>query len=451
MTMTFFVSNNLCRRRLLCALAPGLLLVAAAVSPAKAQVPTPNYSGDFLTRSTFTGDWGGVRNDLAKKGVTFDIYMTQIWQGVVSGGKTQSGAYGGRGDMTMTVDTGKLGLWNGGFLTVEVEGNWGKGVNANTGSLMPVNTSQLFPVPGKTEIGVPAFNYVQFLSPNFGVVVGKLDAFGADQNEFAHGKYGKGDTAFMNTALNVNPLTLFTSPYSPLVAGATILPTGNPKDVTISLLVLTTTGSANTAGFNNVRSDDLSFFGEARVRTDFFGMTGHQLIGGLVSTKEYTSITQQLSLEPGATLATKKGSWVVYYNFDQYFYEPVKGSGKGAGVFGRFGVSDGNPNFLQYFYSFGVGGKGVFTGRPDDQFGVGFYYINISNPTLDTPFGNFQLLRDERGIEVFYSIALTPWAHLTPNIQFIRGAQKQTLALSPADRRDIQTSTTIGLRLGLAL
>jgi porin len=180
-------------------------------------------------------------------------------------------------------------------------------------------------------------------------------------------------------------------------------------------------------------------------------MTGHQLIGGLVSTKEYTSINQQLSLDPGTTLATKKGSWVVFYNFDQYFYEPVKGSGKGAGVFGRFGVADGNPNFLQYFYSFGVGGKGIFAGRPDDQFGVGWYYINISNPTLDTPFGSLQFLRDEQGIEAFYSFALTPWAYLTPNIQVIRGAQKQTLALSPSDRRAIQTSTTIGLRLGLAL
>jgi porin len=450
--MRLFASGNSRRRFLLSAIASGLLLALATVSmPAKAQAPAPNYSGDILNRSTLTGDWGGARNELANKGITFDVYVTQILQGVVSGGKSQNWEYGGRGDMTMTVDTGRLGLWNGGFLTVEVEGNWGKGVNANSGSLMPVNTSQLFPVPGKTDVGVPAFNYVQFLSPNFGVVVGKLDAFGADQNEFAHGTYGKGDTKFTNTAFNVNPVTLFTSPYSPLVAGASILPTGNPKDATISIMVLTTTGAANTAGFNNVRSDDLSLFGEGRIRTDFFGMTGHQLLGGLVSTKEYTSINQQLSLEPGSTLAKKKGSWVVYYNFDQYLYEPVKGSGNGAGVFGRFGVSDGNPNFLQYFYSFGVGGKGIFAGRPDDQFGIGWYYINISNPTLDTPFGSLQFLRDEQGIEVFYSFALTKWAALTPNIQVIRGAQKQTLALAPSDRRDIQTSTTVGLRLGVKL
>jgi porin len=376
--------------------------------------------------------------------------MTQTWQGVVSGGTKHNGEYGGRGDMIMTVDTGKLGLWNGGFLTVEVEGNWGNGVNANTGSLMPVNTSQLFPVPSGDKIGVPSFNFVQFLSPNIGAVVGKLDAFGADQNEFAHGKYGKGDTQFMNTALNVNPVTLFTSPYSPLVAGVTILPTGNPKDATISLLALTTTGAANTPGFDNVRLDDMSIFGEGRMRTDFFGMTGHQLIGGLVSTKKYHSITQQVSLDPGTTLlATKKGSWVIYYNFDQYFYEPVKGSGNGVGVFGRFGASDGNPNFMHYFYSFGVGGKGVFASRPDDRFGVGWYYVRINNPELETPFGNFQFLRDEQGIEAFYSFALTPWAQLTPDVQVIHGAQKHTLALLPTDRRDIHTSTTLGLRLGM--
>jgi carbohydrate-selective porin OprB len=56
------------------------------------------YSGDLLSRSTLTGDWGGLRNDLANKGITFDASVTQIEQGVVSGGKDQQGEYGGRVD-----------------------------------------------------------------------------------------------------------------------------------------------------------------------------------------------------------------------------------------------------------------------------------------------------------------------------------------------------------------
>ena len=53
---------------------------------------------------------------------------------------------------------------------------------------------------------------------------------------------------------------------------------------------------------------------------------------------------------------------------------------QGVGLFGRLGVSDGNPNFMKFFGSFGVGGKGVFDSRPRDQFGLGYYFINIANP-----------------------------------------------------------------------
>ena len=78
------------------------------------------YSGGFFTRSTLSGDWFGARNDLAARGITFDATVTQIEQGVVSGGKNGSWEYGGRGDVTGTLDTEKLGLWPGGFLTVEL-------------------------------------------------------------------------------------------------------------------------------------------------------------------------------------------------------------------------------------------------------------------------------------------------------------------------------------------
>jgi porin len=127
----------------------------------------------------------------------------------------------------------------------------------------------------------------------------------------------------------------------------------------------------------------------------------------------------------------------------------VKGSGHGFGIFGRFGAADGNPNFLQYFYSLGVGGKGLMSSRPDDSYGIGWYYLNINNPDLTTPIGAREFLRDEQGVEAYYSIALTPWAYLTPNIQVIHGAQKGTVGGLPANRAEIDTATIMGLRLHL--
>jgi porin len=161
--------------------------------------PANPYSGDIWTRSTLTGDWGGVRNQLADKGVTLDLSITQIGQGVVNGGKSGAWQYGGRGDIVMNVDSGKLGLWPGGFLNLEAEGNWESAVNGNTGALMPANSSQVFPMPGQ-NFDLVALNFSQFLSPYFGLTIGKyatISSTSGDMNEFAH---GKGDTQFMNLA-----------------------------------------------------------------------------------------------------------------------------------------------------------------------------------------------------------------------------------------------------------
>ena len=422
-----------------------LLVVCCCTAPASAA--EPDYSGSFLPRSTLTGDWGGGRNDLAAKGVTIDANLVMTEQGVVNGGKSSAWENGGRSSLLFKADTGKLGLWPGGFLTAEVEGNFGKGVNRNTGGLMTVDTNQIFPTPNEESASIPALNFTQFFSEYAGVIVGKMDTSSGDMNEFAH---GKGETQFMNLAFNLNPALLLTVPYSTLGAGLVILPTKDPKAAIATFSVVSTVGEAGTSGFDTLNNGSLSYNLETRVRTDFFGLTGHQLVGGIYSNKDFTSMDQRFILERGANSIEKKSdSWAAYYNFDQYFYEPVKGSGKGAGIFGRFAATDGNPNFLHYFYSLGVGGKGVIASRPDDRFGLGWYYIDIKSPNFTGPLTTREALKDEQGFEVFYSVALTPWALLTPNVQVVEGSQQQTLALLPANRKNIDTTTIIGLRLQL--
>ena len=92
--------------------------------------------------------------------------MTQVGQGVVDGGKDKGWKYGGRGNLTLNVDTQKLGLWPGGFLTVEVEGNFTDSVNNKTGALMPVNSNRLYPTPTavhNNNLNVPQ---VSFMHPD---------------------------------------------------------------------------------------------------------------------------------------------------------------------------------------------------------------------------------------------------------------------------------------------
>src|SRR5215510_13214644 len=337
-----------------------------------AQDTTPKdpYAGDFWSRSTLTGDWGGLRNEWAQKGVTIDLNVTQIGQGVVNGGKSSAWQYGGRGDLTINLDSQKLGLWPGGFFNLELEGNWALSVNRNTGALMPVNTSQILPLPPGDIFGVPAWNFAQFLSPYFGLTLGKfatITDISGDMNDFAH---GKGATQFMNMAFNFSPLLAFTVPYSTLGAGIVVLPTKDPKEAIVTLFVLSTNGVATTSGFEDLNGNAITVAGEGRVRTDFFGLTGHQLFGTSFSNKKFTSIDQRLrSIIETNSLTPEKVSWNIFYNFDQYLYEPKKGADRGIGVFGRLGVSDGNPNFMNFFDSFGVSGKVIFEVRPFDKFG----------------------------------------------------------------------------------
>ena len=415
------------------------------------------YSGDLWTRSTLTGDWGGFRNEWAQKGITFDLNITQIGQGVVNGGKSGAWQYGGRGDIIINVDSQKLGLWPGGFLNLEAEGNWASSVNQNTGALMPVNSSQVLPLPGH-NFDLPALNFTQFLSPYAGLTIGKyatITSTSGDMNEFAH---GKGATQFMNMAFNFDPILAFTVPYSTLGTGVIVLPTKDPKEAIVSFLVLQANGTASTSGFGDLNGNNLTVAGEGRVRTDFFGLTGHQLFGSTFSNRKFTSIDQRLgSIIETRALSGKKGSWNIYYNFDQYLYEPKKGADRGVGVFGRLAVSDGNPNFMKFFGSFGIGGKGMFASRPFDQFGLGYYYININNPTIQGLLQTREFLRDEYGFEAFYNFAITPWALLTPDIQVVRGAQKDKVTIGQGplgllprlDKKSIGTATVLGLRLQL--
>ena len=240
----------------------GMLLGAhAGAQDSSAKDP---YSGDFWSRSTLTGDWNGLRNELAARGVTLDMSITQVGQGVVRGGKNGAWEYGGRGDLILNLDSGKLGLWPGGLFNFEMEGNWASSVNPKTGALMAVNSSQQYPLPPGDIFGVPAWNFTQYLSPYFGVTIGKfatITANSGDMNEFAH---GKGDSNFMNMAFNVNPLVL-TVPYSSLGTGLDVLPTKDPDEAVVSFYVMSANGLPTTSGFGDLNGNAVVVAGEGRV------------------------------------------------------------------------------------------------------------------------------------------------------------------------------------------
>ncbi len=116
----------------------GLALLITPV-PASAQpVPVPEtWGGDFLSRARLTGNWGGFRDELGKKGVVFDADLLLTPQGVASGGRDTEAEFWGNAEYTLNVDTGKAGLWPGGFLKLIANSGFGDSVLQDSGRPTP--------------------------------------------------------------------------------------------------------------------------------------------------------------------------------------------------------------------------------------------------------------------------------------------------------------------------
>ena len=117
-----------------------------AAPPAAAQpldVPT-TYGGDLWTRPRLSGDWFGFRDEIAKKGVTFDIDLLLAPQRIVTGGR-DTGSGSGETRSTPWGRHAKLGLWPGGFLNVHALSGFGTDVLNASGAIVPVSTPAVLP------------------------------------------------------------------------------------------------------------------------------------------------------------------------------------------------------------------------------------------------------------------------------------------------------------------
>jgi porin len=393
-----------------------------------AQLPQiENYSGDFWSRPALTGDWGGLRNTLAKKGINLDVDLVQSLQGLNAGGSLRSQdsvlyRYGGYVDYRLNVDTGKLGLWPGGFLSLKAETQFASFLESGqTGALLAPNAAALYPVPFEETSALSSVVFTQFLAKWFGIYLGKIDVFGADANAFAHDF----TTQFMNMGLGPTPIAAMAVPYTPLGAGFVLLPT---ESVVFNFGVLSPTGTADSAGFDELYKDGVVLGPELRVSVKPFGLPGHQLIGGAWNSKTFNTLEQDprialtlLGLPDGVPIRQQSGTWLIYYNFDQFLYTTTPDGSQGIGIFGRIGLADSDTNPIEQFYSFGVGGQGMLPGRDRDRFGIGFYYTSFSRDLR-----GFILDSSEIGLEIFYNIAATNWLYVTPDIQVIEPAGRNS-------------------------
>ncbi len=444
--------NSRFNRTSLSLLGSVLLMGLGSTANALGPVEVPEtWGGDWSSRPRLTGDWGGVRDEMGKKGVELDANMLLMPGGVMTGGTGTGAEFWGNVDYTLNINTDKLGLWPGGFFKFEGVSSFGTSLNDQVGAIVPTNIASLYPTFNQAGSGLMQASYTQFLSPQFGVTMGKMNLFEFTPTEF----YGDYRTQFMNTGLNIN-LAFAMAPIS-AYGGGVLLPT---PDINLMALALDANGTPTNNDISKAFDNGVTMVSAAHIKIKPFGLVGHQGVSGLWSDKPRFSLDQDpdnlnrallqerypILGNPGSMLerilikyfpqllipveaANKKNStWTVVYSFDQYFWQPNGDPKRGIGLFFSFGASDGNPNPIQYSYLMGIGGKGVFSMRPHDSFGIGWARSQFSAQFVP-------LLRDRLGlgldhedaIEMYYTAAITPWLNVSPNLQVINSGMNKTL------------------------
>ncbi|OLC66226.1 MAG: carbohydrate porin [Actinobacteria bacterium 13_1_40CM_4_65_12] len=453
------------------------LTLACAAVPVSAQpVPIPNtWGGDLLSRPRLTGDWGGFRDELGKKGVVFDVDLLLTPQGVATGGRDTEAEFWGNAEYTLNVDTGKAGLWPGGFLRAIANSGFGESVLKDSGAISPVNTAALLPKPNEPNTGLMHATFMQFLSPKFGLVAGKFFTLDGNPGEFT----GNYRTQFQNGALAF-PLTAALVPISAYGGGIVALPW---EGVVLSALALDPSGTPTNNDVTEAFRDGVMVLGSAQVAIKPFDLVGHQGVQVMWSNKERFSLNQDPSnlarlvlfeqfprladpgpvlrrilerffpglLVPVEPLNQKSDTWAVFYSFDQYFWQPKGDPKRGIGIFFTFGTTDGNPNPIKYSYSMGIGGNGVVPGRPNDSIGVGWARTEFSSEFV--PFLRQRLdlgLDHEDAVEMYYNAALTGWLNATLDLQVINPGLKKTLS-SSGQLTEVNTAVVVGGRLYIRL
>ena len=421
-------------------IAAGLATISPAfgqdtpAEPAPPPAPPP-YGGPLLERSTLTGDWLGTRDAIRDRGFTWDISSTNFYQGVTTGGRNEAFRYGGRNDYKLHIDGQKAGLWEGLFVDLHAETLYGRSANSLTGALLPISLAQAVPVPNGNVTALTGVKVTQALSENLITYFGKINTLDLFNQPFTGG--ASGTNGFMNAGLLL-PVTLArTVPYSTYGAGAAVLRGGEPV---FTVNVFDTNNTPTVSGFDTFFDNGATVFAQATLPIQPLGLPGHQSVGGTYSSGTYRSldnlpflISQRLRGEQ-PSLPAEIGSWSLFYLFDQTLWADACDPTRSWGLFGSAGLSDGDPNPIRWSAAVGLGGSSPIAGRKLDTFGLGYFYVGVSEELKQFAPVLFPL-RDEHGVELFYNLAVTPWFHFTPDLQIV----------TPVRAR-VDTSVNFGVR-----
>jgi porin len=370
----------------------------------------------FWTRDTLTGDWFGVRDTLADHGLTTELSTTGYYAGVFSGGGRNDAAdFGGRADAFLHFNTDKASLWQGGGFHIHAESRFGEAADRNaprSGGLWPPNAGIVLPLGDPDRVVASSIYYTHVFCPESVLMLGKINAVDLLASDPFFGGWAR--DRFQNIAFVAPPSGV----VPPTIMGAVFSKKLDP--ITITLMAFDPNDRTNDYWVDELFEDGVNISLAATWKGKLLDRSSNIGLTVTYSTKEGADLSEIL-LPPDVKGGGKEGSFNIALSGSHLLYELHDQPGKGLGLYGKAAIADGNPNPIQSSFVGGFAAYGIVPSRPDDHFGIGYYFYDWSDDLQSATAGAFRI-RDEHGVEFFYNLAVTPWCRVSADLQWIHPA-----------------------------
>ena len=383
-------------------------------------------------KETLTQDFAGYRTTLAGIGITSIHSYTAQFMGNPSGGRTQGFTYAGTLEALVAWDIHKLVGVPG--LSFNIGASYASGKSLSAEYIDNVFTVQSA-FSGKGNVNLQQMYLQQQLFDSaVTVAIGRL----APANTFAAlpvaANYINGGINSVPGSLGINDPTFAASP--PGVEWGTQAIYNLTREVQVAAGVFNTNPHAASGKDNGINFAfqqgnkgvltvaQVSYFNNQARRDS--GLPGEYTIGGFYDSNNFSSLSS-----PTVNMA---GNYSLYAMFQQMIYrEGCYGSTKGLTVWGEVAMSP-KPSVSSVPYSLagGFSYQGLIPGRNKDIASIGTVYGTFS--------GYIPQTSGEIVVESNYSIALTSWFSITPDLQYV---------MKPSGSSEVRNAVVLGAQLAV--
>ncbi|TWU29591.1 carbohydrate porin [Bythopirellula polymerisocia] len=405
-----------------------LLLLVAGAFPASIHCC---HGQDFASRME------AMAKKMEESGVVYAIIGTDFYQGVTSGGVDENFENGVKIDQFLMLDTTKMGLWEGMTVVIHAESRLGDDVNFDAVGFSPVNVAMLYPKSNEHDTAITGFQFAQALSEEVQFTFGKFNAL--DLFYMLYPQTGRGVSGFMNASM-VIPLSI--ARVAPLSFMGTGMLKLSGKQIQGGILAYDTNSVPTTSGFDNMFDNGANIMGFWRFFTDFGGLPGSHMFGGVWSTGAFTALDPtgwEFIPGQGIVAPQETGAYTLLYIAEQTLWFDDYDKDRKVTLLSQNGYSDEQTSPYSWSTNVAIQSTGLVSNRPKDAIGIGAFYTGISDDlqNLLSPLIDVQ---DVYGAELYYNMEIAKCFHVTGDLQFVEPGNSAN-----------DTAVVVGLRATLAL